>query len=798
MLFSHRPQLFRNPPTLFALLAIACGLFSGPGATHAQIIPPRPWCSNVVIPQSYRFVSGRGAIAITQVDADVVILEQVARTTIDIQLTNRGSRSETAEVLIPVPEGAVVKGFAFQGQGKEPTAELLTKERAAETFRSIVAKLKDPALLEFAGYNLIRSSVFPVEANGKQRVRIVYEHLLEADGVRVDYVLPRSQSVAYRIPWNVKVEIRSKQGVAGVYSPTHQLDIRRGRTSVTAQTARGAATTPGPFQLSYLKAKGDFTATLFTYPSADPADGTDGYFLLFAGIAEQEDRSSSAATVHREITLVLDRSGSMSGEKLAQAQQAALQVLAGLEPDEAFNIIAYNDEVDIFSPVAVVKSDESMAAAREFIERLTAKGGTNLHDALAESLQAKPKNGYLPIVLFLTDGLPTVGQRSESVIRKLATESNPHQRRVFTFGVGYDVNTPLLDKIATSTRAFATFVLPKEDVETKVARVFKGLDGPVLTSPTLQVVNSKGKPVPRRVRDLLPNELADLYQGDQLIVLGRYRGNRPLNFVLTGRQGGESKTYRFSFPVKRQSQPQYAFVARLWAARKIGALTDQIRDLGAEANAAGAVGKIVAPAASLVQSSATSPPPVPAADPRVMELVDEIVRLSRRFGILTEYTSFLATDGTDLSSTKSLNQAAWSSYYSRAVNCRSGIGSVNQEFNNSAQRAQTVLNTSNQYWNAAMERVQITTVQQCNTWALFRRGDRWVDSRLAERTEKPSPDRTIEFGSPEFDRLLKRLVRSGEQAAVAVGGDILIEVDGETLLIRTPTLPSESAAKAEQ
>ena len=89
------------------------------------------------------------------------------------------------------------RGFTFQGSASEPTAELLRKEAARQTFDSIVAKMKDPALLEFVGYNLVRSSVFPVEANGTQKVRLTYEHLLTADGDRVDYVLPRSESIGY-------------------------------------------------------------------------------------------------------------------------------------------------------------------------------------------------------------------------------------------------------------------------------------------------------------------------------------------------------------------------------------------------------------------------------------------------------------------------------------------------------------------------------------------------------------------------------------------------------------------------
>lgn len=745
------------------LLALALA-FVSPIAAVAQVPHARPWAAYVVVPQTRSPMPAKGGVKVTEVEAGVVISEQVATTTLDMTLSNETSVRQLAELLVPVPEGAVVRSFTFQGSASEPTAELLKKEEAKSAFDSIVAKLRDPALLEFAGYNLIRTSVFPVEPKAGQKVRLTYEHLLTAEGDRVDFVLPRSESVLYDTPWKVTVRIKSKRPISTVYSPSHKIETTRGgEATVSARLAAGAEREPGAFRLSYLHESGPVTASLLAFPDSK-SEG--GYFLLLAGLATPAADAKSG--LKRELTLVIDRSGSMNGEKIAQAREAALQVLGGLNDGELFNVIIYSDSVDSFSPQPVAKNDYTASAAREYIKAINAVGGTNIHDALLEALRPKPATGALPIVLFLTDGLATVGQTSEEAIRNVATKANTHQRRIFTFGVGVDVNTPLLDKIAVETRAFSTFVLPKEDVEVKVGRVFKGLNGPVLASPELRVVKADGEPALGRVRDLLPAKLPDLFKGDQLVLIGRYTGAEPLHFVLQGNHLGEPRQFKFGFPLEGATTKN-AFVPRLWASRKIAVLTDQIRDLGAKSGASQA-----------------------ASDPRLKELTDEIVRLSTEFGILTEYTAFLAREGTDLTKKDDVLAEAKRNFQYRAVQTRSGTASVNQELNNDYQRNQMCLNPSNAYWNSNLERVSITTVQQLNDQAFYRRGNSWVDSKLVKSYSGVKPVKVIEFGSEEFQKLMWRLVKEGRQSCVALDGDILLELDGQPVLIKGP---AEVAAK---
>ena len=713
--------------------------------------------SRIIVPQAVPFASaglGRESVRVTGVNARAEIKEQVATVTMDIALLNPSGRRLESQMIVPVPDGAVLRGFMFEGGGSVPTAELIAREEARRIYDEIVSQARDPALLEFVGCNLIRSSVFPVEPGGGQKVRIVYDQLLSRDGDRVDFVLPRTESIDYRVPWNIAVRIRSSSRVGAVYSPSHRMDTVPGSDRVTACVTADASTEPGQFRLSYLLQPTEMTASLLAYPDAS---GDGGYFLLLAGAPT---RPEGAAPMEREVILVLDRSGSMAGEKLEQARGAALQVLEGLNDGEAFNIIVYNEAVETFAPEPVLKSDASMRSAREYLRSLRVRGGTNLHDALREALAMDHTRGFLPLVLFLTDGLPTVGQTSEKAIRALADHANPNERRVFTFGVGADVNTPLLDRIALETRAVSTYVLPREDIEVKIGQVFRRLSGPVLAAPVLRVLSTGALPAHGRVCDLLPARIPDLFEGDQLVLLGRYAGDEPLALELIGNRGEVERKFRFQFDLSKATTKN-AFVPRLWASRKIAFLTDAIRDLGADAG-----GRL----------------PEAGADSRVQELVDEIVRLSKEFGVLTEYTAFLALEGTDLSS-KAVFSQAYGNFDERAFKTRSGWGSVNQSFNNNGLRNQLADNRLNKFYDVGLNLVEITNVQQINDRAFFKRGNRWVDSSLLDERQ-PTAFRVVEVGSDEFRRLFERLVAENRQGIAALKGEILLEVGGERVLLR--------------
>lgn len=765
-----RARLTTNPAgfrlvlvVVFALALHAVSLAQVAHVRSPERLSFRSLAANVIIPQRrvvapLRPGSG-GTVTIERVDARVSIVEQVAATTLDIALRNPTDRRLEAEVILPVPEGAAVRGFDFQGAGAEPAAQLLPKEEARRIYDEIVARTRDPALLEFIDFHLIRSSVFPVEPHGTQTIRLTYEHVCPADGDRIDYVLPRSESLDYAVPWDVRVTVKSQRKLATVYSPSHGTETRithEGR-GASARLATGAEREPGSFRLSLLLADGDGpSATLLAYP--DPKVG-GGYFLLLAGVPH--DPASARRRIQREITLVLDRSGSMAGDKLNQVRTAAQQILAGLEPGESFNIIAYNEAVEVFSQRPIIKNAANTAAAGRYLQGVQARGGTNIHDAVVEALRQEPTQDRLPIVLFLTDGRPTIGQTSEKAIRDAAEAANTHGKRVFTFGVGVDVNSPLLEHLAFQTRATAAFVLPGEDIELKVSQVFQRLSGPVLAEPQLTVLDGDGDPAVGRTRGLIPTRLPDLFDGDQLTLLGQYMGEQPLAFRLTGQYLGRKRSFQFRFGLDKATT-RNSFVPRLWAQRKIAVLVDAIRTSGADPRAV----------------AAGNP------DPRIQELVDEIVRLSTEFGVLTEYTAFLAREGTDLTQREQVAAEAWRNFDTRARQVRSGLDSVNQELNSQSQKSTSQLNYRNAYWDANMDRAQVASVQQVADRAFYQKAGRWVDSRLVDQADAGREQRVIEFGSKEYLELAHRLARENRQGSIMMRGEILLLIDGQMILIR--------------
>ncbi|MGD9688723.1 MAG: VIT domain-containing protein [Phycisphaerales bacterium] len=743
-----------------------------PAGVHAElpkpdliIVPParvRPWRAIPVEVQS--------------VGVRVSIDEQVATTTMELVLWNPARSAQEAQLVLPVPDGVTVRSFQYDGTGPEPTAVILPREEARRIYDSIVHRSRDPGLLEFAGYNVIRTSVFPVPACEKQSVRLVYEQVLVADAGRVDYFLPRSEALgASNVRWSMEATLSSSRAIATVYSPSHEIAVdRQGSGGVTVRVPERASNVPGPFRLSYVtnRAAGDagIVGTILAYP--DPAGaggaGGGGYFLLLGGLPEvPTDRNP----VKREITVVIDRSGSMRGTKMEQAKAAAVQILEGLRAGEAFNIIDFSDSIASFAAKPVIKDAESAARARSYINAIQANGGTALNDALMEALRAEPMDGMLPMVIFLTDGLPTVGERREVVIRTNAEQGNVHERRVFTFGVGFDVNTPLLSALARASRGAPTFVLPEENVETAVSQVFRRLEGPVMTSPVLTAVGADGRALGAAggIREVLPTPLADLFSGDQLVVLGRYSGEKGLlRLRLEGEYLGK-KGSSFEYELDRgAASARHGFVPRLWATRKIGALIEAIRQAGA------------------TPGGATN-------DPKLRELIDEIVRLSTAYGILTEYTSFLATDGEGRRADgggAAVPMDAAGFEVKRALSdraqTRSGAGAMNQEQNVQVMAGSAVALKSNAWLGEDMRDVEVSGIQMVDGHALYQRaGNRWVDARILS-DEAKEPERTVEFGTAAYEGVLASMARENLLWALTNRGDLYLLLDGKRTLVKQP------------
>jgi Ca-activated chloride channel homolog len=697
-------------------------------------------------------------IIVEKIDARVSVAERLATTTLVFTLRNPGHRPAEAVVLAPVPSGAALRAFALEGPGSELTATLMPRDEARRIYDEIVRRLIDPGLLEFAGTGLVRSSVFPVPPQGSARARLVYEEMLPEDAGRIDYALPRTEAPGNPPPWSVELEWRLPGGAASLYCPSHQADIRTGPDGIARLRLEGRLQ-PGALRVSALRAAADRPAlAVAAYP---PEGGEDGYFMVLASPPAGGD----APAVPRELTLVLDRSGSMAGEKIDQAKAAALQVVEGLADGEAFNLITYNEAVQPLFQAPRRADPESRRLARSFIDGIRPSGGTNIHGALLEALRAPAAPGQLPVLLFLTDGLPTVGETFEKKIRAGVAAANTGGRRIFACGVGVDVNAPLLARLADDSRATTSFVLPGEDVEVKVVSLFRRLSGPLVTDPLLRAGAPGGGEDPGRVADVIPARLPDLFAGDSVVVTGRYRGAAPLEFTIRGRGRDGEVAARVTLDPAAASSAQ-SHVPRLWATRRIGVLTDALRDLGGDERPGGGL--------------------PPADDPRARELVGEIVKLSLRHGVLSEYTAFLAREGQPFDSRPQSNFApAWESVQTRALPMpmRSGAGAVNQEFNSGVAKAASVLDKSNRFLDENLQPVESdATVQQLADRAFFNRQGVWTDSRLAPEAAAAATE--LEIGSPEFNQLVDRLVISNRQALLALPGNVLIEDQGRAYHIR--------------
>lgn len=727
---------------------------------------------------------------IRAVDVDVRITDALATTTMQLVVENHGTSTSQAQLVLPVPEGATIRTFGIDGIGDEPTAQLLPREEASRRYHEIVRSMTDPGLLEFVGNAMIQSSVFPVEPGAQRTMTIVYEQSLDAHRGRVEYVLPRSASLASSgVKWTIDIEVESSGAMGPVFSPSHPI-VTKPVTDSLMRVGVPVLDEPGAFRMYAMLGSGD-EATALLYPDADKDNA--GYFMY---VADAPVIDKDAQRIRREVTIVIDRSGSMGGEKIQQARESAKQIVRGMNMGEFVRIVDYADDVRAFSDTSVELTKESIDQVIAYIDNIRSRGGTNLHGALVDALSASPTPETLPMVIFLTDGLATVGVTAESQIREAAQKANDAQRRVFTFGVGYDVNAPLLDGIALDTRAESTFVAPGEDVEMKVGQVFDKLDGPVMVDPAFGVHAVDPSQADPQLMHVEPRELGDLFSGSRVVVLGRYSAlpAGEINFWvgpnrlfcgtgMTPEQMEAMNKPRLEAVVNAtDAKMQHAFVARLWAQQRINALINEIRLAGA---------------------NGTEPD---------QELVDEIVRLSLEHGIMSEYTAFLADESMGLADALNApgrsqtrtnfnsgnQQRTGSSGVSQAVNRKllsnmealkvqtDAEESQGDDYAYAGGKVQSTGNlTSNTYYSEDMSRVRVQSIQRGPKGTIYRKNSQWVDPMLGEDASL-EPEQTIEFDSDAYWTLVDDLVTQDRQWILSNRGEIYFLNHGQRVLVKNP------------
>ncbi len=529
----------------------------------------------------------------------ITIDDQFAVTRVEQTFRNHTARNLEATYIFPVPPGASVNRFSMWVNGKETKGELVEANKARDIYTSIVRRTQDPALLEYMDNNLLRLRVFPIPPKADQKVALRFTSIAAKEGKLVEYVYPlktNGKATSTLEEFSLTASIKSEHNVSNVYSPTHSISLKRTNDrEVTVTFDRNQALLDKDFQLFYDTGDKDIGLTALTHR---PLSGDKGYFtLLITPRIEMAKRYQ----VPRDLVLVLDTSGSMRGAKMEQARKALKYCLDNLGASDRFGLINFATTVNRYEDKLLPVNSEQVAKAKKWVEELEATGGTAINDALASALELRSnEEGRSFTVVFFTDGLPTIGETDADKIVKNTLAKNTANTRIFTFGVGDDVNATMLDRLADKTRALSTYVRPAEDIENKVSGLYSKISNPVLTNLKLTATADI------KFSEIYPPELPDLFHGSQLIVLGRYSGKGAAAVKLSGQVGMESRefVYELMFPAKTGEERE--FVEHLWARRKVGYMLDQIRANGEKP-----------------------------------ELVQEVVRLAKKYGITTPYTSYL-------------------------------------------------------------------------------------------------------------------------------------------------------------
>ncbi len=541
----------------------------------------------------------------------VRVTGRVAAIEVEEWFRNDGGGLGEGDYLYPLPGEAVFANFSlFQGD-EELRGETMDAAEARAIYEEIVRRKRDPALIELAGHGLIRARVFPIGPGQTRKITLRYSQVLRrsGDGLQFRYAaggrtgsrasvegadgLRRERGAAVPLTFSLRAD--NADQFRDPFSPTHPVIVTRDDGTLRV---RPESELRGDFSLFLPFARPVVGITLATHRTS----GEDGYFMLTLSPGRPEGR-----TVPRDLTIVLDVSGSMSGSKLNQAKAALHQLIGSLEAADRFQLIAFSSGVRTYAADWSSGGSRDLRAARRWVDDLSADGGTNIAGALQEAFRSNSPSGRLSLVVFLTDGLPSVGERDPERIAAQA-ESDRGGARVFAFGVGHDVNTYLLDRLSAAGRGSTQYVQPGEDVEAALGVLAAKIRHPVLTD--LEIGDA-----PVELTEVYPSTLPDLFSGEELVVFGRYRaGNRerPGTVSIRGRRNDRSERYQteVTFPV-RQSDNE--FIPRLWASRKIGVLAREIRLSGPNA-----------------------------------ELEEEIRRTALRYGLLSEYTSYLVQEPADV------------------------------------------------------------------------------------------------------------------------------------------------------
>jgi Ca-activated chloride channel family protein len=556
----------------------------------------------VMVPGHFQFAP----LEVTYHHVTVEIHDHIATTTVEQDFYNPNSQRLEGTYLFPLPEGSHIDKFSMDIGGKMTDAELLPADKARALYEEIVRKTRDPALLEYAGRDAFQVHIFPFEPNSHKPVKLQYTQLLKSDSGLTEYVYPLNTEKFSARPLkdvSLKVSLDCKDPLKSIYSPSHNVEIKRdGDTRAIVGFEAHDIRPDTDFKLIFSQTDKPVGLDLLTYKHGSD----DGYFLLLASPGMETPKGN---VQKKDLCFIIDTSGSMSengGKKIEQAKKALSFCLQNMNEGDRFEIIRFSTEAEPFFEKLVDADQDHIKKAQEFVSQMKPIGGTAISEALGKAFELRRAAGAGTAerpydIIFITDGQPTIGDTSEdSIVTTVAKADGGASTRIFSFGLGTDVNTHLLDRLSHETRGFSQYVLPDEDLEVKLSSFYTKIKEPVLTDVKLAFTGPDIK-----ASQLYPGEMPDLFKGEELIVFGRYSGHGAGAVKITGTLNGEK--HEFTQDVHfADEDTRDAFIPRLWASRRVGYLLDQIRLHGES-----------------------------------KELKDEVTRLAREHGIVTPYTAYL-------------------------------------------------------------------------------------------------------------------------------------------------------------
>ncbi len=704
-----------------------------PALADGIIIPPEPPvpCRDCPPPHFPRPIS---QLEIKYHHVDVKIVDQIAITHVDQVFYNPNDYPVEGTYIFPLPQDAAVSDFTLWVDGKPVKGEVLDAQQARQKYEEIVRSLKDPALLEYIGQGAVQANVFPIPPKGERRIELQYQQALTADNGLVRYVYPLNTEKFSAKPLQsvrVTVDIAAGQSIRAVYSPSHTVTVEQPDERHATISYEDSSITPdADFTLYYSLGESE-AFHLFSYRDpADPVDA-DGFFMLL--LAPKPGQPSQ--TVSKDVLLVLDRSGSMEGEKFQQAQAALKYILRHLNPEDRFYLTTFSSNTAAYANRLRPASEADEAIA--WVNHSAAAGSTDINRALLETAAVvdKERPTYL---IFLTDGLPTEGIIDSQEILDNFQRAASTNLRLFAFGVGYDVDTFLLNSLTRAHHGLSAYVQPGENLDETVSSFYARISTPVLTNLSLDF----GK---LSTYDIYPSPLPDLFDGSQVIVVGRYRDGGTANVTLTGQVNEMLQTFPFNEQTfttdSRDETGALAGLPRLWATRKIGYLLEQVRLDGPN-----------------------------------QETVDQIVKLSIRYGIVTPYTSYLVTEDMPLGAANQ-RQLAQDTFQElqAAPNEVTGRGAVQKAAGEGAlSQAEVAPPVIAAIPNEGEQEVVAQTVRMAASRTFVLSNGVWMDTAYDPDTMKTIK---VAFLSPEYFQLAQS--RADVGAALAQAERVIVVVDGK-------------------